>query len=156
MTPDVRALLDAYPKIYFACHTRHVRDLRSRRLLSAHQASILDHIDDTHPISLNQLAAHMGVTASTMSLAIGRLVRMGYVARRRDARDRRVARLLLTPAGLRIREAKSVLEPERVRRMLALLDRRDRAEALRGLALLARAAQNFMQELSRSRRKDVV
>ena len=31
----VRQLMELYPRIYFACHTRHVRDPRTRRLLSA-------------------------------------------------------------------------------------------------------------------------
>ena len=41
----VGQVLELYPKIFFACHTRHVRDPSTRRVLSAHQASILDHLD---------------------------------------------------------------------------------------------------------------
>ena len=50
-----------YPRIYFACHTRHVRDPESHRLLSRHQASILDHLDEIDPTTVNGLAGHMGV-----------------------------------------------------------------------------------------------
>ena len=73
----VRQVMELYPRIYFACHTRHVRDPQTRRLLSAHQASILDHLDEHEPLALLDLAHHMGVTASTMSLNIERLVRRG-------------------------------------------------------------------------------
>ena len=59
-----REVLCLYPRIYFACHTRHVRDPQSGRLLSRHQASVLDHLDEIDPITLNGLARHMGVTAS--------------------------------------------------------------------------------------------
>lgn len=140
----VAAVLELYPKIFFACHTRHRRDPATRRTLSAHQGSILDHLDDVEPTSVNGLARHMGVTASTMSLSIDRLERKGYVRRTRDAKDARRVLLRLTPAGLRVKQAQSVLEPERVRGMLAQLAPRDRDAALRGLALLAEAAQRFM------------
>lgn len=140
----VRAVLEHYPRIFFACHTRHVRDPRSGRALSAHQASILDHLDDVEPTGLTELARHMGVTASTMSLNVERLVRQGYLVKGRDPVDARRALLRLTPAGARIKEKDKVLEPERVRAMLRRLSEAELRDALRGLALLARAAQQEM------------
>src|SRR5215471_16638325 len=99
MRDDVRRLLTFYPKIYFACHTRHVRDRRTNRLLSAHQASVLDHLDEVEDTNLRTLAAHMGVTASTMSITVSRLVRRGYVVRRKATHDARQLQLLLTRSG---------------------------------------------------------
>jgi DNA-binding MarR family transcriptional regulator len=130
-----------YPRIYFACHTRHVRDPQSQRVLSRHQASVLDHLDEIDPITLNGLARHMGVTPGTMSLAIDRLERKGYVARQRDSADRRRVHLRLTAAGVRVREASSVLDPPRVEALVARLTDDQREAAVRGLALLARAAE---------------
>jgi len=141
---EVQQVLDAYPKIFFACHTRHVQDPKTRRVLSAHQASILDHLDSVEPTSLMKLARHMGVTPSTMSLTLDRLARHGYIARRRDPKDKRRSALRLTEAGERIRRAQSVLEPARVAAMLEALSKEDRAQALHGLALLAKAAALFM------------
>jgi DNA-binding MarR family transcriptional regulator len=140
----VQQVLDHYPRIFFACHTRHRRDPQTRRLLSQHQASILDHLDDVEPTNLMDLARHMGVTPSTMSLSVERLVRRRYVVRVRDPRDRRRLQLRLSPAGVRVKEAAQVLEPARVRGMLAQLAKEERAAALRGLALLARAAERYM------------
>jgi MarR family transcriptional regulator, organic hydroperoxide resistance regulator len=136
-----RQVLRLYPQIYFACHTRHVRDPLSDRLLSRHQASILDHLDEVDPITLTDLSRHMGVTAGTMSLAMDRLERKGYVVRLRDAADKRRVHLRLTSAGVRVREATSVLDPQRVEALLARLDDGQRAEAVRGLMLLADAAR---------------
>lgn len=141
----VQQVLNLYPRIFFACHTRHVRDPRTRRILSVHQASILDHLDSVEPTSLMDLARHMGVTPSTMSLQIDRLVRGGYVVRARDAQDARRVCLRVTPVGERIKQAQSVLEPARVRGMLAGLSPRELGEALRGLGLLARAAGEYME-----------
>ena len=62
-----------YSQIYFACHTRHVHDPESGTRVSARQASILSHLDSVEPTPLSQLASHMGVTVSTMSIAVDRL-----------------------------------------------------------------------------------
>ena len=140
LSETARQVLTLYPQIYFACHTRHVRDPQSGRLLSRHQASILDHLDEIDPMTVNDLARHMGVTPATMSLAVDRLEHKGYVARARDAVDRRRVHVRLTSAGVRIREASSVLDPERVETLLARLTDVEREAAIRGLALLATAA----------------
>ncbi|PYT90224.1 MAG: hypothetical protein DMG41_05620 [Acidobacteria bacterium] len=154
MTSDAaRQLMELYPRIYFACHARHVRDPRTRRLLSAHQASILDHLDEREPLTLVDLARHMGVTPSTMSLHVERLVRRGYVSRLRANEDGRRLRLLLTPAGVRVREAKSVLDPDRVRALVARLTPDEREAGIRGLALLARAGSEQMEAYSKRKTK---
>ena len=149
----VRQVMELYPRIYFACHTRHVRDPKTKHLLSAHQASILDHLDEREPLALLDLARHMGVTASTMSLNIERLVRRGYVSRARAAEDGRRLKLRLTPAGVRVREAKSVLDPARVRALLARLTPVEREAGTQGLALLARAGSEQMEEQSKRKKK---
>jgi DNA-binding MarR family transcriptional regulator len=150
---DVRAILDAYPRVYFACHTRHVRDPQTGDELSAHQASILDHLDQVDPVTMTDLAGHMGVTVATMSLAVDRLERKGYARRARDPRDRRRVLLRVTNAGVRVREAKSVLDPVRIEQVLGRLSGADRDAALRGLQLLARASDEHMRALSTRRRQ---
>ena len=142
----VAQILACYPKIYFACHVRHVRDPQTRKVLSAHQASVLDHLDAREPTSLSALAKHMGVSVSTMSLNIARLVRGGFVRRAKNPDDGRGVSLRLTDAGVRIKQASSVLDPARVAGMLKKLSKQDRAAALQGLGLLADAAQKFMSE----------
>ena len=125
---------------------RHVRDPKRNRVLSSHQASVLDHLDDLEPTGLLALAAHMGVTASTMSLMIDRLARGGYVIRERDGQDGRRVNLRLTKAGVRIKSQQKVLDPERVRRVLGELTVGERQEAIHGLELLARASAQAMQK----------
>jgi DNA-binding MarR family transcriptional regulator len=138
------AVMTLYPRIYFACHTRHVKDPQTQRLLSRHQASILDHLDEIEPTTVMDLARHMGVTAATMSLAIDRLERKGYVVRLKDAKDRRRVHVRLTTGGVRVRDASSVLDPSRVEALVGRLTDDERAQAIEGLALLARAAQEQM------------
>jgi DNA-binding MarR family transcriptional regulator len=144
--------LALYPRIYFACHTRHVADPSRNRVLSSHQASVLDHLDEMEPTGLLTLAAHMGVTASTMSLTVDRLARGGYVARSRDPKDGRRVNLLLTRAGVRIKSEKSVLDPQRVRFVLDQLRPEERKRAIQGLALLAQASTEAMQKRQSERK----
>ena len=148
---QVGRLLAAYPRIYFACHTRHVKDPATGAGVSAHQASILDHLDEIDPLSMTDLAGHMGVTVATMSLAIDRLERKRYVRRDRDPQDGRRVLLRVTAAGVRLREAKSVLDPVRVELVLRQLSPADREAALKGLDLLARASEKHMRAMARSR-----
>src|ERR1700760_3239699 len=153
MQEAVRRLMTFYPQIYFACHTRHVRDSRSNTVLSSHQASVLDHLDEIEPTNLRTLAAHMGVTASTMSITVNRLVRQKYVVRKRATRDARQVDLLLTRSGARIKSEKSVLDPALVRALLEQLDTDERRQALHGLGLLAQAAHKAMQYKNKGKTK---
>ena len=143
VTPAAQALIRAYPLIYFACHRRHVRDPKSGDTLSAHAASVLDHLDAVDPVSVSKLAKHMGVTASTMSLSLDRLETRGYVRRSRDAADARRVLVRLTKAGERLRSAGSVLDPDLVAELLRRLSPADRARAIEGLALLAAATSGM-------------
>ena len=147
-----RDLMSLYPRIYFACHQRHVKDPLTQRLLSRHQASVLDHLDEQDAVTLNGLARHMGVTAGTMSMTIDRLERKGYVVRVRDLADRRRVNLRLTAAGVRVRDASSVLDPALVESLMQRLGASDRDAAIRGLSLLADAAQAQMADHGENRR----
>ena len=146
MKDTISQVMDLYPKIFFACHTRHVTDNDVK--LTANQVSILDHLDEQEAITLFELAQHMGVTPSTMSVAINRLTALGYVARIKDKEDARKTNLTLTKQGSRIKKASSVLDPGRVRELLEQLDNNARAKALEGLVLLADAAATLMKHQS--------
>jgi MarR family transcriptional regulator, organic hydroperoxide resistance regulator len=144
MPDDALKLMDFYPKIYFACHTRHVRDPKSETVLTSNQASILDHLDLDEPMSLNGLASHMGVKASTMSIAVDRLVGLGYIVRDRSETDRRQVLLRLTLSGKQLSEAHSVLDFQRVQEMLGTLSETERKLGLDGLELIAKAAERYL------------
>lgn len=134
----------SYPKVYLACHTRHLRDDETGKSLSPRLGSILDHLDTQPPLTLSSLAKHLDVTQSTVSLQIDKLEGAGYVLRRRDTQDRRRVSVVLTPRGKRIKEQNSVLDRDLVREMISLLRPGDVEAALSGLDLLAEAADKLM------------
>src|SRR5688500_18163056 len=137
----VQKVVDLIPRILYACRRLDARTLSTGRSLSPQQALILDQLDPDVPTSLQALAAQMSVTAPTMSVAIGRLVREGYVRRDRDEVDGRRLDLTLSPAGVRVRKSTSSLDPKRVAALLGRLSATDRVNAVRALAALADAAR---------------
>lgn len=138
---DVRVVQVAYPQIYFACHTRHVRRASTATQLSATDSTLLAHLDEDEAVRATSLAKHLGLAASTLSAAIARLAALGYVVQRRDAKDGRAIELLLSAKGAAAMQASSVLESARVKKMLERLKPGERTRALDGLAMLGRAAR---------------
>ena len=130
-----------YPQIYLACHVDHVRASSTKWKLSSRDSSILAHLDPDDPTSPRDLAVHLGVAPSTLSAAIARLERLGYITSEAVSRDQRKRALRLTQQGMEAMTATSVLDRERVGRVLAKLSARDRKAAVRGLALLAGACR---------------
>jgi MarR family transcriptional regulator for hemolysin len=56
------------------------------------------------PLSQSELADKLGVEGATMVAMVDRLVKAGLVLREASTTDRRVKRVVLTPAGLKIYE----------------------------------------------------
>ena len=79
----VLAVLTAYPQVYHACHRRHPRARTNPARISDRDSWILGHLHPTTPASPARLAAHLSLRPSTVSEAVKRLERLGYVTRRR-------------------------------------------------------------------------
>lgn len=137
---DIQTILAALPRIHDACRARDVPGAGDV-LLSDHQARILGFLDATDPTMVTELAEHMSVTPSTMSLNLKRLRDAGFVSSQRDPDDRRVMNVRLTESGMRAREASRSLDPSRVDAMLRRLGPEGRQLAIAGLRLLADAAE---------------
>src|SRR4029453_11820856 len=106
---DVRLVQVAYPQIYFACHTRHIRRASTGIRLSAADSTLLAHLDEEHATRPTALARHLGLAASTLSAAIARLAKLGYVTLNRAAKDGRAVDLRLAAKGASAMQASSVL-----------------------------------------------
>jgi MarR family transcriptional regulator, organic hydroperoxide resistance regulator len=148
----VRRLLDAYPAIFLACHRQHMRGDDEGNTLSENQASVLQHLDEKRPATLSKLAEHMGVSRSTMSITISRLVRDGYIRRVRSRDDTRCIALTLTPSGARVKRESSVLHPDLVREMFRTMRPDELETALQGIECLAKHAAILLRR--RKREKD--
>src|SRR5690349_10214062 len=138
---DVRLVQVAYPQIYFACHTRHIRRASTGTQLSAADSTLLAHLDEVRATRPTALAKHLSLANSTLSAAISRLGKLGYVTLGKAERDRRAVDLRLTAKGAAAMQASSVLDAELVSKMLAHLSSNERKRALEGITLLAKGAR---------------
>jgi DNA-binding MarR family transcriptional regulator len=152
-TVDVATVQECYPQIYLACHTRHNRAASTEHHLSERDSPLLSHLSVKVPISHGELAAHMAVRPSTLSGAISKLEKLGYVERRQEAKDRRLVMLRLTQKGATARAATSVLDPDRVAAILSRLSKKDKMLALAGLEILANASRDFMKRTGKTIQK---
>ena len=129
-----------YPQVYYACHTRHQRGRTCDGRLSPRDSQLLVHLDRRRPLAVTRLAYHMGLAASTVSEAISRLERFGYVVKGAGTGgDRRLVGIVLTKKGVESVLATSVLERARLRTVLRRLRGRDLAAVVNGLGALANA-----------------
>jgi DNA-binding MarR family transcriptional regulator len=104
--------------------------------LSPTQLATLATVEAAGPITLGDLAAREQVAPPTMTKAVAGLEGQGLVARHRDAEDRRVNHLSITPEGLRLLERSRTRKNAWLARRLSDLDvaeRRSLAEALDAL-----------------------
>jgi DNA-binding MarR family transcriptional regulator len=141
MDEQVMAVLRAYPQVYHACHIEHPRARTNAGHIAARDTWILGHLHPSRPVSPATLARHLSLAPSTVSEAVGRLERLGYVARRNPPDDRRRVQLFITRQGAVAMAGASVLDQGRVRSLLALVPAARRRDAVEGLNLLARAAR---------------
>ncbi len=70
---QVLAIQKSYPRIFHACHTLHARRGTTEFELSPSDSNVLSHLDARRGTRPGELAAHMGLSASTLSAAIARL-----------------------------------------------------------------------------------
>src|ERR1700686_4563608 len=85
------------------------------------------------PLSQSELADKLGVEGATMVAMIDRLVKAGLVLREASTTDRRVKRVVLTPAGLKIYEK---VKAEAVALRKELLSNTDPRKLLMAIELL--------------------
>jgi DNA-binding MarR family transcriptional regulator len=88
------------------------------------------------PRTMGELAERMGVSAPTMSNLIAAMAERGWVVRREDPADRRVALIELTAFGRRSLQRHQLRAEQCVARLLAALPPTKRQDLLSGLTAL--------------------
>ncbi len=140
----VAQLLTAYPVLH---HALRQRDLRGAgpagAKVTAHQITLLAQVDQAAGRTMTDLALAMGVAPPTISLSVDRMERLGLVKRERDPADGRRVILRLTDAGLKLARGRSLLDPVRVRALLAVLSPAERSAGIDAFVTFARAAQRL-------------
>ncbi len=126
----------SYYKLYRQIGALEMQKIRSSQQtdLSSSELMILHAIAEKGQPTMSELAGDIHVTQGTLTVAVNRLVKKGYVERHRMQEDRRIIRTKLTRQGLNalavdraFREElsdwqKSALGEEDAGRMSAMLD----------------------------------
>ena len=123
--------------------TRLARRLRQQGEASASptQLAALATIERDGPLTLGALAAIERVRPPTITAAVGRLEERGLVRRRIDARDRRVARVEITPQGRRLLAQSRSRKTAYLERQLAALTADERDTLERAAEILERVLE---------------
>ncbi len=133
-SPDDRAALDAYVKLWRAAHAVEVNANRhlSDHNLTISQFGVLEALYHLGSLSQRQLADKILRSSGNLTMVIDNLERDGLVRRDRDELDRRIMRVSLTDAGRDligrvlprhvqgIREVFSAMSPEELAQLSAL------------------------------------
>ncbi len=142
-TDLIDRIQQSYPRLWHACHVEHrTRGRPHRSGLTDRESGILAHIglDAVEP---GPLARHLGIAKSTLSAHLTRLAGLGLLENTVARGDKRRRLIRLTEAGRASLRADAVLDTGRVAALLAEVPARDRARAVRGLVILAAAAQRL-------------
>ncbi len=138
----VRSIQMAYPKIWFACHVEHRTRRQDRgKGLTDREAGLLAHISSGQHAS--SLAKHLGIGKAALSQHLKNLTSLGLITARYDPADRRQKIVELTDSCRSIVGESSVLDTERLRKLLEKIPEEKRDMAVAGLELLADAASRM-------------
>lgn len=108
--------------------------------LSVAQMATLMLLEAEGGATVGSLAADLGRSLSAASRLIDQMVRRELIARHEDSLDRRIKRVTLTTRGRELIELVQRQRSEAQRLVMEALTEDERAEVMRGMALLAEAA----------------
>lgn len=100
--PDVDAELAARLRLVITRLARRLRQQANEADVTPSQYSALSAVERLGPITLGDLSAVERVQPPSMTRIVAALEDLGLVEREVDARDRRVARVKITPIGQRL------------------------------------------------------
>jgi len=144
ITPELcaREVMETVPLVMRFIRT----EMRSRRApsLSVPQLRVLTFLSRTPGAPLSGVAEHLGVTASTASAIVDRLVRRELVSRTAHPQERRCVVLAPTPAGTRhLQQARDAACAD-MAKVVAGLSAADLRKVTEGLALLGHAFKEIV------------
>lgn len=114
-------------------------DLAALLFIGNHESCIISDVGD-----------HLGLTATTTSSLVDRLVRKGLVTRSRTEENRRIARLALTAAGETLRQHAIADQMQHCHTMLAALDPAERPVLISLMRKIASTADEIQRKSRRA------
>jgi DNA-binding MarR family transcriptional regulator len=134
-----RQVARLFPEVYRRYHW--ARRVDGAELPLTHRGlEVLVHLATAGPLTVGELAVHLGLRRNSASELLSRLEAKGLVARIRDERDaRRVLAWLTEPGRHVVARVGQVLAPDLLASVMETLTPGERATVVRGFELLAAA-----------------
>jgi DNA-binding MarR family transcriptional regulator len=133
---DARSFGELFPAVYLRLHRRDGK----RRELPGASRGVLLHLTHSGPLSVGELAKHLGRAQSVVSEIVEHLERDGWLERMRDPADKRRSLVWLSAAGLEeLERDREVLSRELLTAAMARMSPADRRALLRGMNALLQA-----------------
>jgi DNA-binding MarR family transcriptional regulator len=101
---------------------------------------------------MSDLAPHLGISLSTLSSLVDRLVESGFAQRHDDPRDRRSVLVSLTDAGAHLLDSMQELGVDHLRQLLVNLDDDEIQTVNNAIELLVAAARRLAAATSEETR----
>jgi DNA-binding MarR family transcriptional regulator len=143
MKPSAMQAGQAFAELFGAAFLRFHRRGPKRSVLTPQSWAVLQHLEMAGPLTVTEAARHMDRAQSVMSEIVDGLERKGFLARMRDARDRRRVLVWLTDTGrAAMATERQVLCADRLERAFTRLAEDVRSDLLRHLTALIDAADD--------------
>ena len=144
ITPELcaREVMETVPLV-MRCISREMRSRRAPSL-SVPQLHVLTFLSREPGAPLSSVAEYLGVTRSTASAIVDRLVRRKLVSRTAHPQERRCVVLTLTPAGVQHLQQARAAACAHLAKLLAGLSAADLLQVAAGLTFLGRACKEIV------------
>ncbi len=114
--------------------------------ITVSEVRLVIHLAEYGPQTMGQIAEGLGITTPSATGLVDRLEQHGLAERRRDAKDRRVVRVQLTPVAQKLAELVLAEWRRRIEAVLAEMTPEEQAALVKGLQ---RMVQVFEAEAER-------
>ena len=116
--------------------------------LTINEIHILEKIGENHGINIRDLALCLGVTTATVTVAIQKLQKKGYVLKEKSRSDLRGVILSLTPDGTRVVRSHNIFHIRMVRSMTSGLTNEEKNALYESLKKLNGHLSAFLEKES--------
>jgi DNA-binding MarR family transcriptional regulator len=133
---DARAFADLFRETYLRFHRRDGK----RNELSGASRAVLQHLSQTGPLTVGDIALHLDRAQSVVSDIVTQLESKGVLERERDPEDRRRTLVWLSPDGFAVLRAdRDVLSVPALTEAFATLAPAERTVLLTAMSALVRS-----------------
>lgn len=139
--PDLRqSLIEELTSLTPERHLRQMRHWPGGRMSLVH-LNVLFLLSGDGPLPMNRLADLLDVSQASATGIVDRMEQRGLVTRERDAEDRRIVRVVLTPQGEGLIASVATERRDKLVGLLDTLTDEDAAALLQGMRAMRRARE---------------